>query len=458
MEAENVTKGFATALHAWPADEPAVRDLCRLLLIDGIAVAAAGAREAGPTIMAELARGDGGAAVATVIGHGFATSAAAAARVNGLSMHVLDYEPMWNPPNHALSPLLPALLAKAEQRERDGAPPQGERLLRALAKGVEAQGRLRVASRQIEPHALRFHPPGVVGPLAAAAGCSELLGLDVEQLAMALAIAGSCGAGIIGNIGSMTKALHCGNAAMRGLECADLAARGFTGDADALGGPRGYGRAYFGDEFDPAPLVAPVQIPRVVDPGMAWKLFPSQYATHFTISAALDCRKAIKDPGTIEGVTVTTPAMAYVDRPRPASGLAGKFSFQYGVAAALLDGKLDMDSFSDQRRFGADMEAMLSRIVLTFDKTISGRLDRMHVDVAVRLRDGSVIERRCLAPEGSWSRPVEPERIRQKARVLLDRCLSAPDAKEFWRCVDADPAEIKIAELMAAVRKTQAAA
>lgn len=452
MDGQNITRGFAAALHQWPADAPAVRDACRLLLIDSLAVAAAGASEAGPTIMAEQTRADGGAPIATVIGHGFATSPGAAARINGMSMHVLDYEPMWDPPNHAMSPLLPALLAKAEQRERAGAPAQGAGLLRAIAKGVEAQGRLRLASREIEPHGARFHPPGVVGPLAAAVGCGELLGLDVEQLAMALAIAGSCGAGIIGNVGSMTKALHCGNAAMRGLECADLASRGFTGDADGLGGPRGYGQAYFGDKFEPAPLVAPVGTPRVLEPGMAWKLFPSQYATHFTISAALDCRKAIRDPAAIETVTVTTPTMAYIDRPKPASGLAGKFSYQYGVAASLLDGRIDLDSFSDQRRFAADMEAMLPRIRLTFDGSISGRLDRMYVDVAVRLRDGTVIERRCTAPDGHWTRPVDRARVLDKARSLLERCLSPTAAKAFWETAEADPSSIRIATLMDAVR------
>ena len=302
METHSLTKAFAKVIHEWQAREPGVEETSRLLLIDGLAVAAAGAKEAGPSIMAGVARERRAEPVATVIGHDFATSAAQAAQVNGMSMHVLDYEPMWNPPNHAVSPLLPALLAKAEQREREGAPPQGALLLRAIAKGVEAQGRLRVASGQIEPQGLRFHPPGVVGPLAAALACGELLGLDLERLTMAVAIAGSCGAGIIGNIGSMTKALHCGNAAMRGLECAELAAQGFTGDADALGGPRGYGNAYFGATFDPSALTVPVAPPRILDPGMAWKLFPSQFATHFTITAALDCRKEISDPAAIEAV------------------------------------------------------------------------------------------------------------------------------------------------------------
>ena len=37
-----------------------------------------------------------------------------AAQVNGAAMHVLDYEPMWNPANHSLSTTLPALFALSE--------------------------------------------------------------------------------------------------------------------------------------------------------------------------------------------------------------------------------------------------------------------------------------------------------------------------------------------------------
>jgi len=448
----DITRRFVAALDAWPANEPEVRDAARLLLIDGLAVAVAGAREAGPSRIAALTRSEGAAPVATVIGHDLATSPALAARANGVAMHVLDYEPMWNPPNHALSPMLPALLAAAERTEAGGAPPQGAGLLAAIAKGVEAQGRLRLSSGQIEPEGLKFHPPGVVGPLATAAACSYLMGLDLDRQATAVAIAASCAAGVIANIGSMTKALHCGSAAMRGIEASDLAALGFTADRDPIGNPRGYGRAYFGEAFDPEPLLAPVRVPRVLDPGMAWKLFPSQYATHFVITAALDCRASISDPAAIETVAITTPVMAYINRPKPDSGLAGKFSIQYCAAASLLDARMDMASYADARRFAPDMEAMLGRISLTQDAGIVGRLDRMHVVVKVGLRNGRVIERRCDAPDGSWSRPVKPERIRDKARRLLSAHLPAPAVDAFWRCVDAPAETLAVRELMAAVR------
>lgn len=452
MTDESVAFGFASALADWKADEPEVTARCRDLLIDGLATASAGAAERGPTLMADLAREEAARPVATVIGQGFATSPASAARINGMALHVLDFEPMWNPPNHAVSTTLPAILALAEKLEAEGAPPQGEALLRAFAKGIEAQGRLRVASQQLEPGLLLFHPPGVVGPLAAAVACATLLGLDREQTATAINIAASRASGLIANIGSMTKALHCGDAAMRGLEAALLARSGFTADRDAVGGPRGYGRAYFGDAFLPEGLVEKVRVPRVVSPGMAWKLFPSQYATHFVITAALDCAREIPDPAAIRRVTVTTPPMAYVDRPRPDSGLAGKFSFQYGCAAALLDRRVDIDSFTDRRRFAADMVAMLERIALRQDATISGRLDAMHVDVEIELADGRRVSKRCDAPEGSWSRPVGSPRIHEKARSLLDRTLGPQRSAGFWAEVAKPDRDLRIATVMEVLR------
>src|SRR3954470_24584915 len=226
--ADSLTRRFTNLLSAWPADDPALLDRCRLLLLDGLAVAVAGAAGGRcPGLMAAQARSEAPDGPSTVIGQGFTTSVVNAARVNGMAMHVLDFEPMWNPPNHALSPLLPALLALAEKREQEGGSPQGQAVLRAIAKGVEAQGRLRLSSGQIEPAKLSIHPPGAVGALATALACGDMLGLKGEQLATAVGIASSRTGGVLANVGSMTKALHCGDAAANGVQAAMLAAQGF---------------------------------------------------------------------------------------------------------------------------------------------------------------------------------------------------------------------------------------
>lgn len=426
----SLTRHFAEFLIATSrngVDDAALASASRLL-VDGIAVAALGAREPGPTALRALASETGARPIATVIGAAERTSAAEAARANGAAMHVLDYEPMWNPANHSLSTTLPAVLALAEllaERRGSAAAPGGRALLAALAIGIETQARLRRSSNQFEPGELVFHPPSTVGPLGSAVASGVLLGLDAERLAHAIGIAASRAGGVQANIGSMTKALHCGGAAAAGLESALLAERGFTADVDALAGPRGYGSAFFRDGFAPERLTEAHATLHIVKPGPAYKLYPSQYGTHFVITAALEARKRMPQGATIRSVTIVSPPMPYVDRPSPASGLAGKFSFQYVVAAALLDAGVSVASFKDERRFAPDIEDLLPRITISPDPDREGRFDRMRVDVTVELEDRSRAEGRCDGPPGIWGKPVDPLLLARKARDCLSAAYGA---------------------------------
>ena len=420
----STTLDFATFLLARgdAGLSPAAGRAATDLVCDGLAVAALGAREPAPRHLAEMAVEAGGVAQAVLVGQGAPLlPASVAARVNGAAMHVLDFEPMWNPANHSLSTTLPALLALAESCGGVA----GGKLLVALAVGIEAQARLRTASGMFEPGQFTFHPPGMVGAIGSAAGCGILLGLDAPRLAMAMGIAASRAGALIANVGSMTKCLHCGDAAAGGLEAALLAARGFSADADAIGGPRGWGRAFGGDRFDAAILTAPAEDWHIAGPGPAFKLYPSQYGTHFVITAALDARRRWDGRGAIRRVVVTAPAMAYVDRPLPATGLAGKFSFQYTAAAALLDGRVGVDSFADARRFSADMEALLPRIAILPDPRREGRFDRMRVDLEIELDDGRRLQGMCDGPPGIWGRPVPAAALREKWRDCLAAAFGA---------------------------------
>lgn len=407
--------------------DDAARQSARTLVLDGLAVAALGAGERGPSILAELAPEQPMPAGAALIGRAKRVSPADAARINGAAMHVLDFEPMWNPANHSLSTVLPALLALAQAEEPASAPRLGERILTGLAIGIEAQERLRLASGQFEPGELLFHPPGAVGSIGSAAACAWLLGLDPGRTQQALAIATSRAGGVQANIGSMTKALHCGQSAASGLESAVLAARGFTADADAIGSPRGYGRAFFGDGFDPAALTRPQDALQIVRPGPAYKLYPSQYGTHFVITAALAARAELPPGAAIRQVTIHSPPMDYVDRRQPVSGLAGKFSFQYTAAIALLDGAVTVASFTDERRFAPDLVDLIARIRIVPDAARRGRFDVMTLDIDVD-HDGGTVRGTCDGPPGIWGKPVAPERVRAKAVDCLTEALGTQAA------------------------------
>jgi 2-methylcitrate dehydratase PrpD len=402
----------------------------RRLVLDGLAVALAGAAEEDAIpIMAAHYRALGGAEQCIAIGCGFRTDPVRAAALNGAAMHVLDFEPMWSPATHALSTTLPVALALAEAR---GA--AGQEVLTALVKGIEIQGWLREASGQFTPDVLQFHPPGLVGPMGAVAAAGHLLRLDAVRLANAFGIAASRAGSVFGNVGTMTKSTHCGQAASLGLEAALLAEAGFTGDAATFESPQGYAATFHRGTFRPEQLEKFGQKPwRVVQPGYAIKMFPSQFGTHFVITAGLSVRPRIPDVAAIRCVTLTAPQMSYVDRPHPDTGLSGKFSLQYTLASALLDGKVGIGTFTDARLNAPDMQMLLSKIVLRMDKSIPARFETMHVLLSVELTDGRVLETRCDGPRGMWGQPRigEPEHL-----VKVRDCLATRlDTGAVERCI-----------------------
>lgn len=392
----------------------------RQLFLDGLAVAIAGSGEAAIRLIADVYREYGARPEATAFGFGFRTAAPWAAAVNGAAMHVLDFEPMWSPATHALSTTLPAVLALAERRNT-----AGRDILTALVKGIEIQGWLREAGHAARLNEEVFHPPGVVGPIGSAIAAGHVLQMDAVRLAHAVGIATSRAGSLFANAGTMTKCTHCGHAAQTGLEAAVLAARGFTADPEAIEAPNGYAAAFLGRGFDPEKLLNFGLSFRIVDPGFALKMFPSQYGTHFAITAGLHLSAAISDCDEIRTIHLTTPVMPYVDRSFPSTGLGGKFSFQYTFCRALLDGKITIDSFSDAQVQDPRIQGLLARVRLNMDPNIPARFEAMHIEAAVELADGRILTARCDRPRGAWgSSPISRDEHFDKVRDCLSRQLT----------------------------------
>ena len=85
-----------------------------------------------------------------------------------------------------------------------------------------------------------WHITSIVGVIARPRPAHKLLKLPVEQVANAIGISVSLAAGIAVNYGTMTKPLHCGNAARNGVMAAMLASKGFTSHAAAFEGNNGF--------------------------------------------------------------------------------------------------------------------------------------------------------------------------------------------------------------------------
>ena len=410
---------------------PEAIDAAKIVILDGLAVTLAGSVEPAAQIAAEYAREMNDAGRCSVFGQGFRTSPTLAAFVNGVAGHVLDYEVMWHPATHATSPTLPGILALAELRGQGG-----PAALTALVTGFEVQGRIRVASAALGLGG--FHPPGLVGVMGSAAAASVMLGLDADRTRMAIAISASRAGGVSANTGTMTKSTHCGNAGRMGLESALLAEKGFTGHADIFEHPAGYVACLFGDGFDLPLVTQDFGNPyRMVEPGIAIKKHPSQYGTHRGIDAALELRaKYAVDPARIAAIHIETPPMGYVSRPAPATGLEGKFSFQYTVGAALLDGAVTMDTFTDAAVNRPAVRALLDKTEHTQNPAIPANFNDMWTTVTVMLDDGSTLREVCERPRGIWGNPLSREERLVKVRACAGRVLSAGNVERLIESVE----------------------
>ena len=394
-------------------------EAAKVVILDGLAVTLAGSREQAAQIVADYARDMGGNPVCSVFGQGFKTSPPMAAFVNGVAGHVLDYEVMWHPATHATSPTLPGILGLAERRHSTGAD-----IVTALITGFEVQGRIRVASAH--QGLSGFHPPGLVGVMGSAAAGSVMLGLDSQQTRMALGIAASRAGTVSANTGTMTKSTHCGNAGRMGLEAALLAERGFTANANIFEHDNGYAAVLFGNEFELDAVTRDFGNPyRLVEPGVAIKKHPSQYGTHRGIDAALDLQERFSiEPERISAVRIETPVMRYVGRPYPETGLDAKFSFQYTVAAALLDRRIEIETFTDEAVHRAEVQDLLRRTIVDMRPDIPDNFEEMWVAVRVETTDGQTYVSRCNRPRGIWGNPLSRDERLAKVRSCARRVLA----------------------------------
>ena len=166
-----LTSELCTIIHATRYESLGAACVARVkqAIQDGIAVALAGCGQQPVAIGVAHAQSLGGAPQASVWGWGFKASVVQAANINAMATHVLDFEPMWSPPTHSVSPTVPVAFALAELR---GA--TGKDIITAVAKGLEIQGRLQYAGDQFAPEDLTFHPPGVAGVFGSAVVAADL--------------------------------------------------------------------------------------------------------------------------------------------------------------------------------------------------------------------------------------------------------------------------------------------
>ena len=388
-----VTKKFAeyvvnTSLEDFP---PEAIVAAKAAIIDCLGCALAGSKEPLADVLVNYLADLGGKPAATVIGHGFKTSTPEAGLINGAMSHALDYDDItFITKTHPSAVLIPAALPVAEEV---GA--SGRDMLLAYLVGFEVACAVGDAISPAYFDDLGWHPTGPLGALGASAAAARLLGLDTEQTAMAISLGASQSSGLRQNFGTMTKPFHAGHACKSGITAAKLVQGGFTAGTDALEGRFGFMRAFSGgNDYDPEKAAASLGSRCfMIEPGIEIKKYPCCGSAHLALDAtARILDRSPLNAADIEKIDVVVdfdpPRSLIHDRPQ--SALEGKFSMQYCLAAAVLDGKVGMDAFTDQQVLRPEAQDLIPKVTMRRLTDFQGQPSWVEAynQVAVHLKDG----------------------------------------------------------------------
>jgi 2-methylcitrate dehydratase PrpD len=309
--------------------------------------------------------------------------------------HVLDFDDLHlSSTTHISAVCVPAALA----RKGDA---------RAYLAGAGVMARLGTALGW-RHYTAGWHATCTAGAPASAVAAAIADGLDADATAVAIALAIPGAGGVQRAFGTASKSLQVGFALEAGLRAAELAQAGASADPMALDQWLGLVRGKPALEHPDG---------AAVPGGIAMKLYPCCYALQRPIAAVAQLPDV--PPDEIRSVRVRTPAgsLAPLIHAHPATGLEGKFSLEYGVAATLLDGPPGLETFTDEAVQRPEAQRLMELVEAIPTAGGQGLLDG-HISIELVLRDGQTISATLKSPPGAPDRPLTGEQLEQK----LERC------------------------------------
>jgi 2-methylcitrate dehydratase PrpD len=427
----------------------ATRQNARLHILDTLGVALAGVEEPAAKIALDYCARLGASREASIWGTRQKAAISTAAFANGLFAHALDFDD-WDAiirVGHPSSMIVAAALSLGESTHASGA-----QMLTAYVLGMEATAKMAGACPNVQDRG--FHATPVWGSLGAAFACANLLGSSAETIRAALGVAASGAGGIHRQQGSMVKPFHAGNAARNGAEAALLAQAGFTADPAIIESPRGFCDTFFGPgRCDYGKMVTDVGNPYFIEsPGLGLKWHPCSAPQFLAADAALHLRREHKiEYEDVAKIEVSIPPLRYARHyaAEVKTGLRGKFAINYVVALCILEGKLELATFTDEKVNQPQVQEALAKVQVICDESIPE--PGPYCPVAVELKNGRRHSFTANIAKGHPKNPMTRDEVVQKFRGNAKLALSEQAAEELIACVaqlETLPDVAKLAELM----------
>ncbi len=428
-------------------------------LYDSIGCAYGGYHTKDVKILRNIYKKMGGKKEALTIGFGDKLPAVNVTLINSLMIRALDFNDIYwkEDPSHP-SDLIPAALSVGELVNASM-----KEVITAIVLGYEFEQRL-----------CEFAVPGIrerkwhhatltqfVSPVVA----GKLLGLNVDQMVNAIGINGShnhtIGCPTAGKL-TMMKNTVDPMAVQSGVFAALLAKEGYSGTEAVFEGKEGFMDSFFGwnvkDQivesikmkgrdnlgewkWDPDKLTGNLgQKYKILECSM--KAFPTEALTHTHISAAL--KTVTKNNITydqIDSVTVTTIARACdilfdPQKYKPESRETADHSLPYCIAAALVDGKITTQSFSEEKLNDARIREVINKIKgeasIEFEKMFP---EKQPSKVVIKTKDGKEFSEYLEYPKGDPREPMTEEDLENKFNALSGKLLTKKRQKSIKKMI-----------------------
>lgn len=418
-EPSAVSMGRYTAESSYDDLSTEAVDALKIRILD--AIGCAGGSFDAPPVQAVRAYIDefGGKATSTMMGGGKATPEQAAF-YNGALVRYLDFNDAYasergggGHPSDNFS----AVLASAEY-----AGATGKDLLVALAVSYHIQTRLAGAASNTRQ---RFDHT-TVGAYSAAAGSCRALGLNAEQSANAIGIAGaSQNALYVTRTGGISnwKGLAFPFTGSNAVRIALLAKLGVTGPLKVLEGTDG--------------LIETFTLPFYIDwskedregvTKTVLKRYNAQIHSQAPIEGVIELAKEHDlAPDSIDRIDVAIFQNAYDSvgggRSGPKTDVRSKeaadHSLPYMLAAAALDREMVPRQYDEDRILRDDVQTLLLKVTIRPDDALTARFPREHAcHIEITLKDGTVVSKDKVDYEGFETRPMTWAQTAEKAREL----------------------------------------
>ncbi|WP_195913960.1 MmgE/PrpD family protein [Planomicrobium sp. YIM 101495] len=361
-----------------------------------------------------------------------------AALINGVATHALDYDDV--APSilaHPSAPLTAVILPFAEEYGKSG-----KEVIAAFVIGTEVMtkiGKL-MGFRHYDQG---WHATSTLGAIGGAAACAYLAELSEEKTKNAIAISASMSSGLQKNFGTMTKPLHVGLAAQNSVQAVLLAIEGFEANHKIFE-ERGFFQAFTGEMHDETlnQKIKEVKFGGLHDfeeNGLSVKKFACCYFMHRFTAGVLELRNenslTIDD---VEEIQITVPPGGYTAliHSNPQTGLQGKFSAEYACLAALEDGVIQLQTFTDEEVQRTVIQQNLHRVIRKEGKgkMVDAReLENLPVHVRITTRQGKSVEKEIFHAPGSKEKPMTIEEYKDKWHDCLNYSASEPLSTEQKR-------------------------